>query len=86
MVAEYKELSTTDIRAIEKNVRDKGAAIDQLIHSRHSDKKKAIILNISKATNKDRLLKKLFSSSRIQKLGIEIWIYQNDVLTKHKAK
>lgn len=86
MVAEYKELSSADIRHIEKTVRGKGAAIDQLIYSRHADKKKAIILNVTKDTPKERLLNKLFASKRIQKYGIEVWIYQNDVLTKHKAK
>jgi SPP1 gp7 family putative phage head morphogenesis protein len=86
VVADYKQLGSNDIDTIEKVVRKKGAVIDSLLTSRHQDKAKVIILHITNDTDAARLLSKLFASDRLRKFKIDIWLYQNDVLTKHKAK
>lgn len=85
-VAEYKHITSTNLHTIEKNVRGKGGALDQLLHSRHADKKKAVILSLSDETDKQQVLNKLIKSERITKHQIELWILHQGSLTKHKAE
>lgn len=84
MVAEYKEFTSSNIDTIYNTIsRD---AIYQLLNSRFDKKKMAVIIKVPKGVDVSRILGKFFNSKRARANGIELWIDQNDVLTKHKAK
>jgi len=83
-IAEYKEFTTSNFDTIYHTISKD--AIRQLINSDFKSKKKVIIIRISKDVDVSRILSKFFNSERARKHNMELWIDQNDVLTKHKAK
>lgn len=84
MIAEYKEFTSSNIDTIYNTIsRD---AIYQLLNSRFDKKKMAVIIKVPKGVDVSRILGKFSHSKRAQANFIELWIDQNDVLTKHKAK
>jgi SPP1 gp7 family putative phage head morphogenesis protein len=77
-VAEYKSFTSTNYRNIEKRIREKGGAIDQLTKSRHADKKKVVIAEVLNDADLSKIVSKVKASKRMK--DIELWIVQNGTL------
>jgi SPP1 gp7 family putative phage head morphogenesis protein len=77
-VAEFKSFSSTNYRNIEKSIRGKGGAIDQLTRSRHADKKKVVIAEVLNDADISIIVSKVKASKRMK--DIELWIVQNGTL------
>lgn len=75
MVAEYKKLSTRNIKRIEERFRE---ARNQILGSRYADLSSIIILEIGKGIDLNRLFGKLLAHSGVE----EVWLIQNSVIHK----
>jgi SPP1 gp7 family putative phage head morphogenesis protein len=92
IVAEYKDFSKltngnpTSIDTIEKELLGKKGAVRQLLDSRYFENRKLIIIKLINGADANRILQKYRASRRAKEYQIDLWIYQDDVLTKHKAR
>lgn len=77
-IAEYKSFTATNYKNIEKRIRGKDGAIDQLTKSRHADKKKVVIAEVLNDADLSKIVSKVKASSRMK--DIELWIVQNGTL------
>lgn len=84
IIAEYKEFTSTNYDTIYNTISKE--AINQLLHSRVTDRHQVVIISIPDSIDSDYILDKFFASKRVIAHSMELWIYQNDILKKHKAR